>query len=123
MNLNDKSLMYSSRQTHCTGKIYTHQHLLSWSVSNGSVVDDSYEVVWEKEDRDQQNSVVTGLESNNYTIVELESGVDYVITVTASNRAGKSSSSVKVATGMCMCMCVCGIIVKYCQSTPIIILV
>ena len=77
--------------------------LLSWSVPTGSVVD-SYEVVWEREDRDQQSSVVTGPESNNYTIVDLESGVECVITVTAVNGAGQSSSSVKVATGVCVCV-------------------
>ena len=65
-------------------------------------------MVWEREDRDQQSSVVTGPESNNYTIVDLESGVEYVITVTAVNGAGQSSSSVKVATGVCVCVCVLG---------------
>ena len=69
---------------------------LSWTVSSGSVVD-SYEVMWERDtsgecpDEDEGSITITG-SSTSHTIMELEEGSSYTITVTASNVIGSTVS-------------------------------
>ena len=69
---------------------------LSWSVPSGSLVD-SYEVMWERvtsgecPDEDEGSTTITGA-TTSQTIMELEEGSTYTITVTASNAIGSTVS-------------------------------
>ena len=71
---------------------------ISWSISIDSVVD-SYEVMWSSEqcpnDVDEGDTIITD-GSTSYTINDLREGTSYIITVTATNRAGTSLPSEQV---------------------------
>ena len=73
---------------------------LSWSVASGTV--DSYEVLWETDttrecpDGDEGNVTITN-GSTSYTIMKLKKGNRYNITVTATNVAGSTTSSIVTA--------------------------
>ena len=76
---------------------------LSWTTASGTV--DSYEVMWERDTSGECPDVVEGNAtvidgSNSYTIMRLEKGNRYTITVTATNIAGSTTSdSVTGVTG------------------------
>ena len=79
---------------------------LSWSVPSDSVVT-SYEVMWQKLERDASVSVTVSSDHISYTIMELESSTEYSVTVTASNGAGSATSSplvVSTVEGVCFAM-------------------
>ena len=68
---------------------------LSWTTASGTV--DSYEVMWERDTSRECPDVVEGNAtvidgSNSYTIMRLEKGNRYTITVTATNIAGSATS-------------------------------
>ena len=69
---------------------------ISWRIPNDSVVE-NYELMWEKDttsecpDVDESNITIPNT-STSYTIIELEKGSSYIITVTASNAAGNAIS-------------------------------
>ena len=68
---------------------------LSWSVPSGSLVD-SYEVMWDRvtcpDDEDEgSTTIIDG--STSHTIMALEDGSSYTITVTASNAIGSGTVS------------------------------
>ena len=69
---------------------------LSWSVPGGSV-EDSYEVMWERDtlgecgDEDEGSTTITD-GSASYTITGLEEDSSYAIAVTATNAAGSAVS-------------------------------
>ena len=72
---------------------------LSWTDANGTV--DSYEVMWkstsgECPDVNEGNVTITD-DSTSYTIMELEKGNRYNITVTATNVAGSTTSDSVIA--------------------------
>ena len=81
---------------------------LSWSVPSGSVVD-SYEVMWQRDtsgecpDEDEGSTTITD-GSTDYTITELEEDSTYIITVTATNFIGNTSSIAKHETTLEMGM-------------------
>ena len=76
---------------------------LSWTTASGTV--DSYEVMWERDTSGECPDVVEGNAtvidgSNSYTIMRLEKGNRYTITVTTTNIAGSTTSdSVTGVTG------------------------
>ena len=74
---------------------------LSWSVPNGSVVDE-YLIQWERDtsgacpDEDTDSTTISGGSATSHTIPGLEEDSTYTITVTASNTAGSSEVSITV---------------------------
>ena len=66
---------------------------LSWTTASGTV--DSYEVMWKKDTSGECPDVVNATVidgSNSYTIMGLDKGNRYTITVTATNIAGSTTS-------------------------------
>ena len=71
---------------------------ISWSISIDSVVD-SYEVMWSSEECPNdvsEGDTIINDGSTSYTINDLREGTSYIITVTATNRAGTSLPSEQV---------------------------
>ena len=84
----DKPVIVSNKTTETTISI-------SWSVPSGSVVELEYEVEWSSHQcPDGQVETVTR-NSSNFTVSNLWPETNYIISVTATNSVGKSTSDNK----------------------------
>ena len=89
-----------------SGTVTANTTSLSWSVPNGSVVDE-YLIQWERDttgacsDEDTDSTTISDGSATSHTIPGLEEDSTYTITVTASNTAGSSnvSNTVTAMTG------------------------